>query len=96
MECKVFATREDKACAYCKRHGKQGCAAGTEPEQEEDTEFTGLEERVADLEETVHELATRCELLQNKINRMDTLLGQVKNTVIWAKFEVKQTILDVW
>ena len=54
VPCKVFANRSDKACAYCKRHGKSGCSAASPPSPaEEDLSATvrSLEARVATLEQ---------------------------------------------
>lgn len=36
VACRVFANGKDKACAYCKRHGKKDCEASTVPEKEGD------------------------------------------------------------
>lgn len=53
VECRVYKNNKEKACAYCRRHGKAGCSAG-DPSR---AAPPSVEDRLGALEDTVTRLS---------------------------------------
>ncbi|KAK3669993.1 hypothetical protein LTR78_010165 [Recurvomyces mirabilis] len=91
LECRVFATREDEACAYCKRMSKGGCAAKVVPEEEDDEGGVMLAQVIADQRACdcrVDELETQCRALETTVETlwaelegMKALVGEIGSVV---------------
>nr|POF13613.1 hypothetical protein CFP56_02636 [Quercus suber] len=68
VDCRVFADREDKACAYCKVKAKAGCTAAV-------ASVATIEDRVKSLESQVAGLAVTSELLMEKFEALESRLA---------------------
>lgn len=88
LECRVFATREDKACAYCKRMSKGGCTAKVVPDDDEDggvslatvvADQQACNCRVDELETECRALETQVEALWTELEGMKALVSEISN-----------------
>lgn len=81
--CRVWKDKEDKACAFCKRNGKAGCAAGgaaAEAAAEEKTEIEALKDKITSLEESASLHKKHIKKLKSQV---ETLEGD--NKAIWKR-----------
>lgn len=77
--CRLFATRADRACAYCKRFNKTSCSAIAETEEET---ATRAERLAAEKERLVAEnesLTDRVGRQERRIARLETSFGQLQD-----------------
>lgn len=63
VECRVYKGRKEKACAYCRRHGKSGCAAG-DPSR---AAAPSVEDRLASIEAQLSGLAVSNSALEASV-----------------------------
>lgn len=81
-ECRVFAGRDDKACAYCKRMQKAGCAAAVE-------KVLSAEER---LQQTVEALQGQCDKQEEALMSADSKIEALEDEVAILKAQMAQVV----
>lgn len=93
VECRVYKGKREKACAYCRRHGKAGCFAGDPGrapapstsdrlllvERSVEERLLGLEAELLFFQDQLAEEKQKREALEERIEAFSSRLGLVLN-----------------
>ena len=92
VDCRVFAGRDDRACAYCKRMSKGGCAAAVEEAlttEERTTEERATEERT---ERTIEALQGQVDAQKEQLLSCEAHIKELENEVVLLKEQMAQVL----
>ncbi|KAK4551098.1 hypothetical protein LTR86_011311 [Recurvomyces mirabilis] len=93
VECKVFGSRDDIACAYCKRMGKSGCTA-KEVVEEGATRATS-EQRVAALETELAAEKVKVVALETSLENAQVVSENLRLDMLTLREELQRQSADM-